>query len=65
MEVKVLDFWVASKGRIERELEQLLDKGWRIAAAAGGGWLPWYMVILQREEPATTAAIARSATPPV
>jgi hypothetical protein len=33
MEVKILDFWVASRGRIERELEALLDKGWRIAAA--------------------------------
>ena len=52
MEVKIVDFMFFAKGRAERELTRLVNEGWRIVAAGGGGSLTSYMVVLQRgDEP--------------
>jgi hypothetical protein len=48
IEVKIVDFSVFGKGRGEQALTQLVNQGWQIAAAGGGGSFPSYIVILQR-----------------
>ena len=48
MEVKIVDFLIFAKGRAERELTRLVNEGWRIVAAGGGGSFPSYVVVLQR-----------------
>ena len=37
-----------TKPRAERTLEQLIDAGWQVVAAGGGGTFPTLFVILQR-----------------
>lgn len=52
MEIKIVDFMIFAKGRAERELTRLVNEGWRIVAAGGGGPLASYIVVLQRgDEP--------------
>ena len=52
MEIKIVDFLIFAKGRAERELTRLVNEGWRIVAAGGGGPLASYIVVLQRgDEP--------------
>jgi hypothetical protein len=48
MEVKIVEFSFVFRGRAERTLTQLVNQGWRIVTAGGGGTLPSYIVILQR-----------------
>ena len=48
MEVKIVEFSFLFRGRAERALTQLVNQGWRIVTAGGGGTLPSYIVILQR-----------------
>ena len=48
MEVKIVTFNVFTKPRAERELEQLINAGWRVVAAGGGGTFQYLFVILQR-----------------
>ena len=52
MEVKIVDFMFFAKGRAERELTRLVNEGWRIVAAGGGGPLASYIVVLQRGDQA-------------
>jgi hypothetical protein len=48
IEVKIVEFSVFSRGKGERALTELVNQGWQIVAAGGGGSLPRYLVILQR-----------------
>ncbi len=48
MEVKIIEFIFLFKRKAERELTQLVNQGWRIVAAGGGGSFPSYVVVLQR-----------------
>lgn len=52
IEVKIVEFSGFCKGKGERALEQLVNQGWRIVAAGGGGSLAFYIVILQRDDQA-------------
>jgi hypothetical protein len=52
VEVKIVDFMIFAKGRAERELTRLVNEGWRIVAAGGGGPLASYIVVLQRGDEA-------------
>ena len=56
MEVKIVDFMFFAKGRAERELTRLVNEGWRIVAAGGGGPLASYIVVLQRGDEARQGA---------
>jgi len=49
MEVKIVDFSALCKDKGEAALTQLVNQGWRIVSAGGGGSLAWYIVVLQRE----------------
>ena len=48
MEVKIVEFSGISRGRGERILTQLVNQGWRIVAAGGGGFFTFPFVVLQR-----------------
>ena len=48
IEVKIVEFSGFSRGKGERALTELVNQGWRIVAAGGGGSFPSYIVILQR-----------------
>jgi hypothetical protein len=49
MEVKIVSYFLfLNKTRAERTLTQLVNEGWRIVAACGGGSWPTLWVILQR-----------------
>jgi hypothetical protein len=50
MQVKIVEFSAWCKGKGERALEALVNRGWRIVAAGGAGTLPSYIVILQRDD---------------
>jgi hypothetical protein len=49
IEVKIVDFSGLWKGKGEAALTKLVNQGWRIVSAGGGGSLAWYIVVLQRE----------------
>jgi len=49
MEVKIVDFSALCKDKGEAALTQLVNHGWRIVSAGGGGTFAWYIVVLQRE----------------
>ncbi len=49
IEVKIVDFSAFCKDKGEAALTQLVNQGWRIVSAGGGGSLPWYIVVLQRQ----------------
>ncbi len=53
MQVKIVEFSAFCKGKGERALEALVNRGWRIVAAGGAGTFPSYIVILQRDERAS------------
>jgi hypothetical protein len=48
VEVKIVQFSLFFRGRAERTLTQLVNHGWQIVTAGGGGSFPNYIVILQR-----------------
>ena len=48
-EIRIVEFMIFNVRSAEREVEHLVNKGWMIVAAGGGGMLPSYCVILQRE----------------
>ena len=48
-EIRIVDFMIFNVRSAERDVERLVNKGWQIVAAGGGGMLPSYCVILQRE----------------
>jgi hypothetical protein len=56
VQVKIIEFSAFCKGKGERALEELVNRGWRIVAASGAGSFPSYIVILQREEGTTAPA---------
>ena len=49
MQVKIVQFSSFSVGKGERTLEELVNRGWQIVSASGGGYFPNHIVILQRE----------------
>ena len=49
MQVKIVHFSGFGVGKGERALEELVNRGWQIVSAGGGGSIPNYIVILQRE----------------
>ena len=50
MQVKIVEFSAFCKGRGERALEALVNRGWKIVTASGAGTFPSYIVILQRDD---------------
>ena len=48
MEVKIVEFSILCRGKAERALTHLVNQGWQIVAAGGGGSFPSYIVVLQR-----------------
>ncbi len=48
MDVKIVEFSGISRGGGERILTQLVNQGWRIVAAGGGGFFTFPFVVLQR-----------------
>ena len=52
IEVKLVEFSAFCRAKGERALEALVNRGWRIVTAGGGGTFPNYIVILQRDEQA-------------
>ena len=55
MQVKIVQFSSFSVGKGERTLEELVNRGWQIVSASGGGSFPNHIVILQREGPSRYA----------
>jgi hypothetical protein len=49
IEVKIVDFSALCKDKGEAALTQLVNQGWQIVSAGGGGSLAWYIVVLQRQ----------------
>ncbi len=50
MQVKIVEFSAFCKGKGERALEALVNRGWKVVAAGGAGTFPNYIVILQRDD---------------
>ncbi len=50
VEIKILSYLVMlKKAKVERELEELVNDGWRIVTACGSGSTPAFVIILERE----------------
>lgn len=50
VEIKILSYLVMlNKAKVERELEELVNDGWRIVTACGSGSTPAFVIILERE----------------
>ena len=48
-EIRIVDFMIFNARSAERDVERLVNKGWEVVAAGGGGMIPSYCVVLQRE----------------
>jgi hypothetical protein len=50
VEIKILSYlFMLNKAKVERELEKLVNDGWRIVTACGSGSTPAFVIILERE----------------
>ena len=48
-EIRIVDFMIFNARSAERDVERLVNQGWQVVAAGGGGMIPSYCIVLQRE----------------